>query len=70
MLVFCEECGGRNLIADTEQGMLTVKFRCVTCDYENVWPLPQESGNAKRINRAAAGEGSFPRRGSGKSGKS
>ena len=41
MLVFCEECGCRNILNDIDTSQQTVRFRCVSCDYENVWQPPQ-----------------------------
>lgn len=41
MLVFCEECGCKNLLADEESNRQPVKFRCGECDYENIWQQPQ-----------------------------
>lgn len=57
MLLFCEECGGRNVITDTDDNMMTVRFRCVACDYENVWQKPQESGKTEKQNKPMSGGG-------------
>ena len=70
MLVFCEECGGRNLIPDAKQGEHSVKFRCAACDYENTWLLPQEGRNTEKADKAIAGEGNSRQQGKGKPKKS
>ena len=43
MLFFCEECGSRNLIPDGDDSQKTVRFRCIACNFENVWQEPDVS---------------------------
>ncbi len=39
MLVFCEECGGRNFIAEDRSDD---QFRCTSCGYVNMLRSPDE----------------------------
>ena len=36
MLFFCEECGGKNMVADGSANRGKIRFRCQFCHYETV----------------------------------
>jgi len=36
MLLFCEECGGKNIVQDVNDDKKIVRFRCQHCQYETV----------------------------------
>ena len=53
MLFFCEECGSRNLIPDSDNGQkATVIFRCVACNFENVWQKPKDSCKTEKQKKS------------------
>lgn len=60
MLVFCEECGCKNLLEETGGGQKTVKFRCVSCDYENFWQQPQQKEDREKRQKVVGGETNQP----------
>jgi len=68
MLVFCEECGCRNLLIDGEPDRQTVRFRCVSCDFENIWQQPQQKADDEAQQSAVAATGPHPGN-AGKTGK-
>lgn len=51
MLAFCEECGCKNLLKDAEKDRETVRFRCVSCDYENIWQQPRKKEDKENRQR-------------------
>ena len=63
MLVFCEECGSRNMIDDSDDGPVVVKFRCMACDYENIWQKPSKSSQTEKQGKTP-GMGGKPDHGS------
>jgi DNA-directed RNA polymerase subunit M/transcription elongation factor TFIIS len=58
MLVFCEECGCKNLLADEEPDQKTVRFRCTSCDYENIWQPPQQKVEREKVDESGTNQSS------------
>ena len=42
MLFFCEECGGKNMVADGSANRGKIRFRCQFCHYETVVEAGEE----------------------------
>lgn len=40
MIVFCEDCGEKNLIDDSQIGETKIRFRCNACNYLNTVDKP------------------------------
>ena len=58
MLVFCEECGCKNLLADEDAEQQAVKFRCMSCDYENIWQQPHQKEEREKVDGSATNQSS------------
>ena len=56
MLFFCEECGGKNMVADGSANRGKIRFRCQFCHYETVVEAGEEKTPAGEASKDSFGE--------------